>query len=137
MDLSKHLDTVLDAVDQGFSVKTLNLNDTKLTVKHVYNDLLPWFKNNNSVNVIDISNNQMTSSISEKELLKAFGIESSADPPVFTPGSPADLGKSIEARDTGFSERTIELFLNDCDHASKSKEDRAKSEAESVKKTET
>jgi len=35
MDLSKHLETVLDAVDQGFSVKTLNLNDTKLTVKQL------------------------------------------------------------------------------------------------------
>jgi len=99
--------------------------------------LLPWFKNNISVNVIDISNNQMTSSISEDKLLKEFGIEASADSSIFTPGSPADLGKSIVAKDTGFSERTIELLLNDCDHATKSKEERAKSQAESAKKTET
>jgi len=137
LDLGKHLDVVLDAVDQGYTVNHLNLTDTKLTVKHVYNDLLPWFKNNISVNVIDISNNQMSASIPEEKILLEFGITVNNDSTVFISGSPADLGKSIIAVNTGFSESTIQLLLNHCEHANKSIEERDKSKAESVKKTES
>jgi len=124
-------------VDQGFNINHLNLTDTKLSVKNVYKDLLPWFKNNISVNIIDISNNQMTASIPEEKILKEFGITISNDATVFISGSPADLGKSIIAENTGFSEHTIQLLLNHCEHASKSMDERNKSKAESVKKTES
>lgn len=89
MDLRNHLDIVLDSVDQGFTVINLNLTDTKLNGDHFKNNLLPWFKNNISVTVIDISNNLLNSSVSEVAILKEFGVEMTQDTPNFIPGSPA------------------------------------------------
>lgn len=136
LDLTTHLDIVLDSVDQGFTVINLNLTDTKLNGDHFKNNLLPWFKNNISVTVIDISNNLLNSSVSEVAILKEFGVEMTQDTPNFIPGSPAYQGKSIIAKDTGLSDNTIKLLLNEGEHATKAKEDREKSIQASQKKTE-
>jgi len=69
--------------------------------------------------------------------LKEFGIEIlSSGSQKFIAGSPADQGKSIIANNTGLSEKTIKLLLNECDHARKSKNERSLSQAESLKKSE-
>lgn len=142
IDVSKHLELVLDSVDQGQSVQTLSLADTNLNHNLLVNELLPWLKSSKSVDVLDISNNSFMVNMKTKEkdeveskLLKEFGIELPPNAsPYYRPGSAADQGKQIKAENTNLTPETQKLLLNDDEHGLKAREEKEKSAAASKKK---
>jgi len=122
LNLNKHLELALNSVDQGFTVKTLNLSNTNLS-NNFKNEFMPWFQSNNSVMNVDISGNNLKHL--EKEILVLFGIDSSQGTPTLIPGTAAHLGKQILASNTGLSHNTIALLLNESEPSVKAREDRA------------
>lgn len=139
IDISAHIDMVLNSVDQGYKVKNLVLSETNLNHDLIINDLLPWLQSNKSVDVLDISNNVLFANLKTKEkeeieskILKAFGIENTAS--IYRPGSAADQGKQIKADNTGLSQEIIKYLQNDDEHGLKAREEKEKSLASSEKK---